>query len=83
MVGLRKKIELDSDSIEKKLKSSLEYATSYQVKFAELETLLTVKTKEAQALLIDVDRLRYENQTLISNCQTLTTDVEQYRRQVR
>ena len=45
MVGLRKKIDLDSDSIEKKLKSSLEYASSYQVKFAEFETLLTIKTK--------------------------------------
>jgi hypothetical protein len=83
MVGLRKKIEIDSDSIEKKLKSSLEYASSYQVKFAELETLLAIKTKESQAILIDIDRLRYENQTLATNCHTLTTDIEQYRRQVR
>jgi hypothetical protein len=45
MLTLRKKIDLDSDSIEKKLKSSLEYASSYQSKFNELETMLTIKTK--------------------------------------
>ncbi len=45
MLALRKKIDLDNDSIEKKLKSSLEYASSYQLKFTELEGLLTYKTK--------------------------------------
>jgi hypothetical protein len=34
MLALRKKIDLDNDSIEKKLKSSLEYAASYQLKFS-------------------------------------------------
>lgn len=45
MLSLRKKIDFDNDSVEKKLKSSLEYVSSYQVKFAEIETLLTIKTK--------------------------------------
>lgn len=83
MVSLRKKIELDNESIEKKLKSSLEYASSYQVKFSEIETLLTMKTKESQTLLVDLDRVRYENQSLNVNLQNISTEVEQLRRQVR
>lgn len=83
MLNLRKKIELDNDSLEKKLKNSIEYATSYQTKFNELQSLLSLKLKEHQASLIDIDRVRHENQGLNVTIQSLNGEKENLRRQIR
>lgn len=58
-------------------------ASSLQIKFNEVESMLNLKTKEVQTLTQDVDRQRFEMDRLTVNNRALISEKEEIKKQIK